>query len=343
MGKQVRFYMTHTDELDFISAMNRAHPTLLWFITYRSERRREIKTLQPVNCVADDTNLALVVSADPHIRRVPTTGATFQIEPEYSEIIQFNRSRFVDDWLDDGRLWFSEYAGTRQKSDEFIRAANSAVRWIRRHYERGGTFRYYVGPDAWKQARARKLHLGPDLKALAARPITLQQMSFYMTHTDELDFIKQASRARPVHLLRVAASRRTRKPIASLRPVGSTARDQNLVIQVSAAPDIRYLRENGSTVAIDSRDSEVVQLDRCYYLNSGHLCGGRLWFEENLAKQRKSAEFIRRAASLAQWLRNHYKRSWFGDYIGPDAWKQYKAGKLKFGGPVERSPRRALK
>jgi len=97
---------------------------------------------------------------------------------------------------------------------------------------------------------------------------------------------------------------------------------------------------------LDRSTSECIEFTRSHFWNnsSRKMGEGRFWYEpvyydsETKAFYKKSDAFVKWASSCFSWIRRHYKKlpkgdySSRGEYIGPDALAQLKAGSVRLSG-----------
>ena len=172
MGKQIRFFMTHGDEKEFLASVRELGPLSVIFNTFTDESAMEVQSLQPVGISVYDDNLSLVNPTVGAIKYEFYPSQTYYcVDLTESEVVQFNRCKSVDSWLANGRLWFEEKTSQGRKSAAFSKWANSLLRWVRRHYEKDGSGLYYVAPQALELLKAGKLQLGPPSEP----PLSLEE------------------------------------------------------------------------------------------------------------------------------------------------------------------------
>jgi len=156
--------MTYEDEKNFLAAIQGLAPVKLIYNTFTDEANMEVTTLQPVGSARCDTHLSLV---NPRIQ-APIKHQFFPSQSYHcvdlleSDVVEFSRSAPFKTWLNDGRLWFDEKSSQGKKSAEFLKWANSLLRWVRSHYEKDASGFYYVAPQALELSKAGKLQLGPS-------------------------------------------------------------------------------------------------------------------------------------------------------------------------------------
>lgn len=162
MGRQVEFYMTYADEISFLATLQERAGVRVLRNRYRDTGDPHVRDLKPVTIRDEDSFLSLVnESIQPAIRFSREGDRTMRlIDLRESEVIEFSRCHFVDDWLASGRLWFEERTLDGPKAPRFVRWARSVVAQIRRTYKKTADGRY-VGPDAVIQASVGRLRLGP--------------------------------------------------------------------------------------------------------------------------------------------------------------------------------------
>lgn len=162
MGKQITFFMTHEDEKNFLEAIRRLGPVKVIYNTFADESRMEIPFLQPIGTTANDANLSLVnPSIAASIKRQFYQSQSYHcVDLAESEVVQFNRSKSVNTWLANGRLWFDEKSKAGRKSAAFLKWANALLKWVQKNYHRDNTG-HYVGPHARQMSNEGRIRLGP--------------------------------------------------------------------------------------------------------------------------------------------------------------------------------------
>lgn len=170
MGKQVRFYMTHEDEKNFLASISDLAPVRLVYQMFADPAHMELASFAPIRSRKENAPLCLEV----HLCLVNTTLGTppkvnsypqqpSQVDKLESEVVEFHRCEPFKTRLMDGRLWFAEQDMHVRKSDAFVKWANSLLKWVRRNYERDARG-IYVAPNALELSKAGKLQLGPSLE-----------------------------------------------------------------------------------------------------------------------------------------------------------------------------------
>jgi len=176
MGKQVRFYMTHEDEKNFLASISDLAPVRLVYKTFTEPLHLELESFEPVGTregnarFCPEAHLCLVnatLGTVPKVNSYPQHSYRF-VDPAESEVVEFLRCELAKGqynpsltWLNNGRLWFTEQTMDGRKSDAFIKWANSVLKWVRGHYERDAKGNY-VAPNALELSKAGKLQLGPS-------------------------------------------------------------------------------------------------------------------------------------------------------------------------------------
>ncbi len=164
MGRQVQFYMTFEDEKQFLSAVSRQGEIRLIHGSFATGRPDEIQPIWSLGSSSDDWALLVASAALPPCiisEFVPTLGIHC-IDEAASEVVQFNRCKPVKNWLANGRLWFDVRSGSQPKSPEFVKWADSLLKWIRKNYHRDPDG-VYVGPQALELSAEGRLQLGAPM------------------------------------------------------------------------------------------------------------------------------------------------------------------------------------
>ena len=150
MGQQVRFYMTHEDEVKFIEELRQKADIDLVYNTFFAENKMVLNPFVPVGLDVYACNTSLLNKTITHriAYRYIQEQSYFCVDVGSSEVIQFNRSKLDGQRHRSGRLWFDERTLMGEpKSDAFIKWANAVLRWIRTHYKKKPDDEYY-GPHA---------------------------------------------------------------------------------------------------------------------------------------------------------------------------------------------------
>jgi hypothetical protein len=153
MGRQVNFYM-HPDDLAEFEAMLNARGQ----ICFLERRSSTPATVTRQGLAADQPKeppLAYLVQ-EHHLSNVRTIviGEEFYVvDVHQSPVVELMPSVYDGDVLGRGRLYFlpGHYDGNDQyvnKPGDFLKWADSLLRWIRRHYRRHPETGWYVGPHA---------------------------------------------------------------------------------------------------------------------------------------------------------------------------------------------------
>jgi hypothetical protein len=156
MGKQVEFYMTKEDEMEFVRYLRGGATVRLMYNSIEGEEEEEVRDVLPL-AGGRASNLSLVnLDVVPEVVFYPAPLGMRIVNVAESDVVQFNRCESKDGFLLPGRLWFEERALGRTKPEEFKRWARSLLAWIRRAYSRDGDDRF-VGPNAETMFRSTGL------------------------------------------------------------------------------------------------------------------------------------------------------------------------------------------
>ena len=161
MGRQIGFFMTFTDELTFVSAVQKELGPLLIISNNSRNERETILRLQPAD--ASNINLSLVRTIDfedivsMHI----AAQEMFCVDLLTSKVVQFNRCRQINNWLAPGRLWFEPNTDLGNKSTDFQAWAKKILNWIKRNYKRSSDNYHFVGPEDQRLNTEGGIRLGP--------------------------------------------------------------------------------------------------------------------------------------------------------------------------------------
>lgn len=161
-----------------------------------------------------------------------------------------------------------------------------------------------------------------------------KQVTFFMTHEDEKEFLEAVRQFGSIRLMRNFVSIESEKEILSL-PVDVTTSDANLsLVNGAVGSEPRYeFFPSSRNHCIDLAESDVVQFSRCKMVNTW-LLDGRLWFDEKSSRGKKSAAFLKWANSLLKWVQSNYYKDVAGNFVGPDALKLSEASMLQLGPPI---------
>lgn len=121
-----------------------------------------------------------------------------------------------------------------------------------------------------------------------------------------------------------------------VRPIGPKMEGADLLIaDTSGTVLIRSnYHESQRHYCIDKTESETVEFHRCRMApKQDYLLHGRLWFDENTQRGKKTSDYIKWANDLLKWIRAHYRYDGKSYYIGPDADKLSNEGRLSLGMP----------
>lgn len=162
-----------------------------------------------------------------------------------------------------------------------------------------------------------------------------KQVTFYMTHEDEKNFLVAIREIAPVKLIYNTFADESKIELQSLQPVGTTTHDANLSLVATASSFIKYeFFPTSFCYCVDLAESEVVQFNRCKPVKTW-LANGRLWFDEKSGQGKKSPVFVTWANSLLKWVQANYHKRAAGHFVAPHALELSKAGELHLGPPLE--------
>ena len=151
MGRQVNFYMLPADLAKFEHILRARGDTFFVAGCLPSPEVAIHNTLR-----TDWLRTYLIRgsdSAQATTIAVPAQGY-WHVDALRSPVVEFDRCYYDGTVIGRGRLYFQPgfYADEQwvDKTSEFIRWADSLIRWVRRHYRRDPQTGYYVGPHAWE-------------------------------------------------------------------------------------------------------------------------------------------------------------------------------------------------
>jgi hypothetical protein len=162
-----------------------------------------------------------------------------------------------------------------------------------------------------------------------------KQVTFFMLREDEQEFANFVLQDRRVVFL---PSQFATKQIHVYRNLTEASQPQypgTLLIWNRGIGGELVMHEYGpGNVRIDKSNEPVIEFCRSFQ-HGTHLIAGRIWAEMQVFDPsqtqviHKGKDFERWYDSVARWIRRHYEHETkYGMYIGPQANKQYKSGKL---------------
>ena len=143
MGKQVRFFMTNKDEVDFLKAIIQFNNSIL-------DNKAFVLTVEEAK---SSTNLSLFITAQNANISKDNNGF---VDPIVAEVIQFSRYMLLEDkYLRNGRVWaeFKYYDDSKKlvnKSKEFKDTYNIYEKWIKKNFRLSKCKDYYIANDAYR-------------------------------------------------------------------------------------------------------------------------------------------------------------------------------------------------
>lgn len=163
MGKQIRFFMTVSDEKRFVEeCINRNNLILV--------SKRFINGEMAI--LGED------ISEEPQIfitypgSKINLFDSSYVINPTSSEVIEFSRcTEMGEKILDQGRLWIEtnwrEDGVLCKKSKIIVDSYNHIVKWLKKTYRISKDNNYYIGDDAFRlySETGWKMRIGPICKA----------------------------------------------------------------------------------------------------------------------------------------------------------------------------------
>jgi len=160
-----------------------------------------------------------------------------------------------------------------------------------------------------------------------------KQISFFMTHVDELSLIRALEDE--ANVVVALNSLPTPEPVIldPLPPVGEVdVNDVNLsIFNKDIDPKLIVESVRKGVYHIDLTRSEVIQFNRCFIASDGRLEPGRLWYDhETMRCKPKRKAFLAWAQSVFRFIKKHYhySKSHFRHYFGADAWARFEDGQL---------------
>ncbi|UFP94203.1 hypothetical protein [Gloeobacter morelensis] len=166
MGIQVSFYMTPLDESRFLEEIKKFGNYSIARNTFRNPKEMLVEHSSALDWKLDEQMWYLFSTEfDSQIyTKFIETISTYTVDFVESEVIQFARSHKSQDWLSNGRLWYSKVRLSGEKNPQFLSWANRIINFIRRNYQKKSTGIYYVGPDALMKSNEGHLQLGPSFE-----------------------------------------------------------------------------------------------------------------------------------------------------------------------------------
>jgi hypothetical protein len=162
MGRQVEFYFTDRDELEFLRQVRSFLP-LAWARAVSPTATTEpLDDLPPLSDRSDNVNLVLFNPKLPGallIDHIPSR-SLFAVNIMDSEAVQFLRCTSPRGWLVAGRVWFEPRSAHGPKSPAFLAWADQLMVWMRRSYARHTDGRL-LGRNALSLSSSGELRVGP--------------------------------------------------------------------------------------------------------------------------------------------------------------------------------------
>lgn len=143
MGKQVGFFMTNKDEVDFLKVIVQFNNSIL-------DNKAFVLTVEEAK---SSPNLSLFITSPNANISKDNNGF---VDPIVAEVIQFSRCMLLDDkHLRTGRVWaeFKYYDNSKQlvaKSKEFKDTYNIYEKWIKKNFRLSKCKDYYIANDAYR-------------------------------------------------------------------------------------------------------------------------------------------------------------------------------------------------
>lgn len=144
MGKQVRFFMTNKDEVDFLKVIVQFSNSIL-------DNKAFILTVEEAK--SSTSNLSLFIASKNANISKDNNGF---VDPIVAEVIQFSRCMLLEDkYLRNGRVWaeFKYYDDRKKlvnKSKEFKDTYNIYEKWIKKNFRLSKCKDYYIAKDAYR-------------------------------------------------------------------------------------------------------------------------------------------------------------------------------------------------
>jgi hypothetical protein len=154
MGKQVRFFMTHEDEIDFLRHTVRDGNLIL---------DNKSQVLSAEEAIHSSQLILFVSRKNVNINDIKKNGNGY-INQMDAEVIEFLRGKFIDSkHLMSGRIWaefnFYDNAQLRTKSEEFKPMYKSYEKWIKGNFRISVAKDYYIADNAYKSYKKSSLIL----------------------------------------------------------------------------------------------------------------------------------------------------------------------------------------
>lgn len=159
MGKQIHFYMTNRDEINFINFIRSDRKTCILPSNLSSENLECLEAL-PKKPTLSWFKVWLwdMDHSPPPILSFVDKQNYYYVESLFSEVIEFNRSYVDKNRLRPGRIYmqtgyWDESGAYVTKNDEFIKWFERLARWIRRNGKRHNESGFML-PGAQEFAKA---------------------------------------------------------------------------------------------------------------------------------------------------------------------------------------------
>ncbi len=143
MGKQTGFFMSESDEAEFLGLVGDHGDVILGLDA------RELTVEEALHYARRKVFIALPQSE-------PTLSA-FGLISSAAEVVEFWRClRRGDGHIEDGRIWaeFRDYDSSGRlvpRAKQFQDMYSFYAKWIKKHYRISSNKRYYIGPEAYRK------------------------------------------------------------------------------------------------------------------------------------------------------------------------------------------------
>ena len=142
MGKQVRFFMSRKDEIDFLKIIVQLNNFIL-------DNKAYLLTVEEAEV---STDLSFFITSQDLVISKDNNGF---VDPIVAEAIQFSRCMVLENkYLRSGRIWaeFKYYDNSKKlktKSKEFSTMYSVCEKWIKKNFKRSKCKDYYIANDAY--------------------------------------------------------------------------------------------------------------------------------------------------------------------------------------------------
>jgi len=166
MGRQVNFFMLNEDIIEFEKAIRKKEEVIILGEPMYEPKLRIIESLS-IKDINDEWFWVYLTRRNDlyaiSIKKI-NKQQYWLIDPLHSPVVEFGKSSFNGKVLRRSRIYYDPYyydeeGNVIEKPKDFIKWADSLLRWIRRHYKKDPVWGFYIGPAAleWYQRTGGEL------------------------------------------------------------------------------------------------------------------------------------------------------------------------------------------